>query len=173
MINHNVKAVTLLELVIVLAIAAIISIIALPYYHDMMAKREQNKVKTLIIQSLKTSRIQAQLLHSNVVVCPSQDYSQCENNQWNSGLIIFHDSNNNRRIDGHDVILESISLELRYGNLSWRGALSAPSIRFNAQQGLPIGSNGSFYYCNLHSSDHIRIVLSKMGHTRIEHPSTC
>ena len=171
--KFNVKAITLLELIITLLVFAIIAAFALPYYHNMMEQQERNKVKMILLQSLQMSRVQAQSQHSNVVICPSLNGTTCDNGQWNTSIVIFRDSDNNRKIDPNDQIIDQQLLNLKYGNLSWRGARSTPSISFNTAQGLPIGYNGSFYYCSLHSSQHLRVVLSKMGHTRTEILSTC
>ena len=48
-----------------------------------------------------------------------------------------------------------------------------PNVTYQAQTALPIGSNGSFYYCSTHLSSQQRIVLNKMGHIRIEHVTSC
>jgi type IV fimbrial biogenesis protein FimT len=88
-------------------------------------------------------------------------------------MLVFIDKNKNRQVDTGEQILQIDVLNLKYGNLSWRGALSLPSVTYQAHTALPIGSNGSFYYCSTHLSNQQRIVLSKMGHIRIESLSSC
>ena len=92
---------------------------------------------------------------------------------WNSGFIVFLDVNKNRQVDTEEKIIDPQSTELKYGNLVWRGTLSIPSLTFQASNGLPNGSNGSFYYCSTYQPTHYKILLSRMGHTRIENPLTC
>ena len=88
-------------------------------------------------------------------------------------MLVFIDKNRNRQVDNDEQILHIEQLNLKYGNLSWRGALSIPNVTYQAQTALPIGSNGSFYYCSTHLASQQRIVLNKMGHIRIEHLASC
>ena len=42
------------------------------------------------------------------------------------------------------------------------------SIVFQGSSGLPIESNGSFMYCSYDQLKNFKLVLSKMGHVRVE-----
>ena len=164
---------TLIELIMAVAILAILTILALPYFHEIMAKQETIKTSNKLISSIQLAKSQASLHHSNVVICPSQDKLNCQVNHWNSGFIIFLDSNKNRQVDANEQIILAESTDLKYGNLNWRGTLSIPSLTFQAANGLPIGSNGSFYYCSTAQQPAYKIILSHMGNVRIEKPLTC
>ena len=87
-------------------------------------------------------------------------------------FIIFIDHNRNRSLDSGESIVLTEKTRQKYGNLEWKGALSLPSLRFNAQQALPLGSNGSFYYCSGFTPNQ-RIFLSNRGFLRIEFPNSC
>ena len=164
---------TLIELIITIAIVAIITTLALPHFHEIMAKQETIKTSHKLISSIQLAKSHATLQHSNVVICPSQDKLNCQINHWNSGFIVFLDSNKNRQVNASERIILTESTDLKYGNLNWRGTLSIPSLTFQAANGLPIGSNGSFYYCSTHQQSPHKIILSNMGHVRIENSSTC
>ncbi|WP_180058026.1 MULTISPECIES: GspH/FimT family protein [unclassified Acinetobacter] len=164
---------TLFEIIITILIIAIITTIALPHFHKMMAEREIKKVKATIISSSHYARNHASLYHANIVICPTPDLKQCQSSHWNTGFLIFIDQNKNRQVDSNEKILYQEALNLKYGDLNWRGTLSTPSLTFQALSGLPIGSNGSFYYCSKSDLPHQRIIMSKMAHIRIENPSTC
>lgn len=171
--SHNSKhGFTLFELIVTLAISAIIVMIALPYFQQLMAKQELKKITYSLESSLKIARSHAFIHHSNVVICPTHDFNQCSNQNWNTGFMIFIDRNKNRQIDNNEYILYTEKTALEYGTLDWRGTLNIPSVTFNAQQGLPIGSNGSFFYCSTHIASK-RLVLSKMGQTRAEDINGC
>ena len=139
---------TLVELIVTLAIFAILATIALPYFQEIRAKQEVNDTTNKLISTIHLAKSQALLYHSNVVLCPSQNNLNCQTNQWTAGLLVFLDSNKNRQIDTGEKIIYTESTNLKYGHLDWRGTLSAPSLTFQAENGLPIGSNGSFYYCS-------------------------
>ncbi len=76
-------------------------------------------------------------------------------------MLVFIDKNKNRQVDVDEQILHIDALNLKYGNLSWRGTLSLPSVTYQAHTALPIGSNGSFYYCSTHLSSQQRIISAK------------
>ncbi|WP_349927513.1 GspH/FimT family pseudopilin [Acinetobacter sp. A1-4-2] len=164
---------TLVELIVTLAIFAILATIALPYFQDMKAKQEVNATTNKLISTIHLAKSQATLYHTNVVLCPSQNKVNCQTSQWTAGLLVFLDSNKNRQIDTGEKIIYTESTDLKYGHLDWRGTLSVPSLTFQAENGLPIGSNGSFYYCSMVSDHHRKLVLSAMGHIRIENLSSC
>ncbi|OTG75153.1 fimbrial biogenesis protein FimT [Acinetobacter sp. ANC 4169] len=164
---------TLVELIVTLAIFAILATIAIPYFQEIKAKQEVNAITNKLISTIQLAKSQASIYHSNVVICPSQNKMNCQTNQWTAGLLIFLDSNKNRQIDTGEKIIYTESTNLKYGHLDWRGTLNVPSLTFQAENGLPIGSNGSFYYCSIVSDHHQKLVLSAMGHMRIENLSIC
>lgn len=168
-----VKAITLLELIVCVSIIAIISSIALPHFHDMMARQESQKIKQNLQQSFQYSKNHARIYRSRIVICASSNGSECHNNRWSDGFIIFNDQNQNNQVNGTEQVLLHQNLNLKYGTLRWNGALNRPNVFFNAEQGLPNGSNGSFYYCSNYLSTHYRVILSNMGQSRIETITTC
>ncbi len=168
-----VKAITLLELIITILIVAILVTIGLPHFNHMRAKQESQSVIQLIKQSLQFAKQQAALSRTRIVICPSNSATQCNNNQWSQGFIIFTDANENNQVDHNEMIYVTHRLNLKYGELRWQGALNRPNVFFNAQQGLPNGSNGSFYYCSHQYIYHKRIILSRMGQVRYEEPNQC
>lgn len=173
MLFQNKNGFTLVELIVTLAIFAILSTIALPYFQDIKAKQEVNTTTNKLISTIQLAKSHASIYHSNVVICPSQNKVNCQTNQWTTGLLVFLDSNKNRQIDTGEKIIYTESTDLKYGHLDWKGTLNVPSLTFQAENGLPIGSNGSFYYCSIVSDHHQKLVLSAMGHMRIENLSTC
>jgi len=164
---------TLVELIVTLAIFAILATVALPYFQEIKSKQEVNDITNKLISTVYFAKSQASLYHTNVVICPSLNRMNCQTNQWSAGLLIFLDNNKNRQIDTGEKIIYTESTDLKYGHLDWRGTLSVPSLTFQAENGLPIGSNGSFYYCSTFSEHHQKLVLSPMGHIRIENLSIC
>lgn len=167
------KGFTLFELIITIAIFSILCTLALPHFHQYMALQERTKTVNTLMNSIKTAKNIANLQRQNIVICPSQSLLQCQNNQWNTGFIVFIDNNKNRRVDTSETIIRTEQQQLKYGNLDWRGALHLPSLSFKAENGLPLGSNGTFYYCSIQSQDHFILVMSKMGQTRTESFNTC
>ena len=165
---------TLFELITVIAILAIISLLGFPYFQQWMQNQEVKSVTMSIQQHVSYAKSQALVLHSPVVICSSKSLSQCENNQWNHGLIIFTDYNKNKVVDENEKILITSENHLKYGNLKWKGGSSSTYVMtFQGDTGLPRGAPGSLHYCSLDANQNDRhITISKMGQIRAE-PIPC
>lgn len=164
------QAFTLIELIITIAILAIITSIAIPSYQNLMQQQEYNRLLSIIKNHIDLSKNYALLYHNQIVICSSSDLLSCENNQWHKGMLIFSDLNNNKKLDSDELVHMIVQTNLRYGSLRWNGNVANPhSISFKKSSGLPQGSQGSFYYCSFKSAHkNTRFVLSPMGHMRTE-----
>ncbi|HAV4996178.1 MULTISPECIES: GspH/FimT family pseudopilin [Acinetobacter] len=164
---------TIVELSITLVILVIMSVIAIPLYHQFMASVElknTSRVLTIHIQKAKSDAI---IHHKNIVLCPSSDQVIC-NIDWNKHLISFVDSNRNLQHDLNEELLTSIDLNHTYGSMTLqRFGKKQNSIVFQGSSGLPIESNGSFMYCSYDQLKNFKLVLSKMGHVRVEELKNC
>ncbi|TXJ05457.1 MAG: prepilin-type N-terminal cleavage/methylation domain-containing protein [Acinetobacter sp.] len=163
---------TIIELVVVIAITAVIASLAWPAFKELLISNEVNQIQRTLTIYMQRAKHDAQIQQNNVTLCASQDFIQCHSN-WNSGFIAFLDINRNRQRDGSEKLLFSHSLDAKYGTLNWRGTLNVNSITFQGDTGLPRGSNGSFYYCMDSSNQHTKIILSNMGHIRTEQIAIC
>ena len=165
-------AFTLVELAITVLVLSILISLALPYYHQIKANQERSAIFRQISTNILLAKQQAVIHHKNVVICSTQDMQTCQEAMWNRGFLVFIDTNKNRQINLNEVVISTESTNLEYGTLNWRGTLRFPSLNFLAEHGLPIGSNGSFYYCST-SIKNMKIILNKMGHLRSEDLSSC
>ncbi|HQV26372.1 MAG TPA: GspH/FimT family pseudopilin [Acinetobacter sp.] len=163
---------TLIELAVTMAVLAILVCICLPYFNELLASTEVNKIKKTLTIYIQKAKNDALIHHKNVTLCGSEDLIHCHTN-WNKGFIGFLDNNNNRQRDEAETVLFTNSVNAKYGTLNWKGALSVNSITFQGDTGLPRGSNGSFFYCMHSSARHTKIILSNMGHVRTEETTTC
>lgn len=173
---YHVRGFTLIELLIVIAIIFITALTSFSHFQTTFANQERKRVMSTLQYLLKQARSAALIHHSNTVVCPSLNAKSCNSDNsapWNSILIVFLDKNGNRQIDSGERILLLESLNLKYGQLDWRGTLHMPSISFRASDGLAAGSNGSFYYCANSLKDHQRLVLSAVSQMRVEEIVSC
>lgn len=165
---------SILEIVICIAIISIIYFYTIPYFHQHMSREESNNVQKILRFSNLTAKSHASIHRTNVTICSTENGLQCQKAQWHLGILIFLDKNQNKQIDTNEKIILYEKTNLKYGSLEWRGTLSSPTLTFMAKHdGLPIGSNGSFFYCSFQDSPNKRIILSKMGHIRIEDSQNC
>lgn len=165
-------AYTLTELVITILVLSILVTLALPYYHEMKANQERRTIFRQLIANIQLAKQHAAIHHTNVVMCSSENMQSCKEEMWEQGFILFLDSNQNRQLDLNEILVSQERTDLSYGTLNWRGTLHFPSLNFMAEHGLPIGSNGSFYYCSS-TVKHMKIILNKMGNSRSIDLSNC
>ena len=165
-------AYTLTELAITILVLSILVTLALPYYHEMKANQERRTIFRQLIANIQLAKQHAAIHHTNVVMCSSENMQSCKEEMWEQGFILFLDSNQNRQLDLNEILVSQERTDLSYGTLNWRGTLHFPSLNFMAEHGLPIGSNGSFYYCSS-TVKHMKIILNKMGNSRSIALSNC
>ena len=164
------QAFTLVELIVTISIIVILATFAFPSYLDFKAKQELNHVITLIQSLNQTAKSNAVLFHSNIIICSSSNATQCANDQWETGIIMFSDKNNNQQVDTDEIVHNIVDTKLKYGSLTWNGGITNTKVlTFRGDTGLPRDSFGSFFYCSQHhSSLHQRIVLPKTGLVRTD-----
>ncbi|WP_133406055.1 GspH/FimT family pseudopilin [Parashewanella tropica] len=98
--------VTLVELVITIAIAAILLTIGVPSLTNLYEGTRADSNIERIQNTFHFARNQAISLGRRVKVCPSVD-DTCTSN-WIQGAIVFTDDNGNLKKDGDEVILNRI-----------------------------------------------------------------
>ena len=169
--NHC-RAFTWIELIITVVIIAILVTIALPSLQkDLMRKEVQNS-QLKLTRALQMARQQAMSQANHVVICGTQQKNTCTTNSWSSGFLVFIDVNNNRKVDSNETVLWSEHLNLKYGSLNW-GSLNSNNLSFIPRTGLPLGSNGTFSYCARDKQFNYSLVVSQMGHSRIDQTQKC
>ena len=166
------RAYTLTELITTILVLSILVTLALPYYHEMKANQERRTILRQLVANIQLAKQHAAIHHTNVVMCSSENMQSCKEEMWEQGFILFLDSNQNRQLDLNEILVSQERTDLSYGTLNWRGTLHFPSLNFMAEHGLPIGSNGSFYYCSS-TVKHMKIILNKMGNSRSIDLSNC
>ncbi len=97
---------TLLELLMTMAIAAILLTIGIPSFRYVTnSNRIAGEVNGLL-GDLQFARSEAIKEGRSITVCVSNDQATCANSTtWNSGWIVWADVNNNNRVDGSEVLL--------------------------------------------------------------------
>ena len=156
--------ITLIELLLVVAISAILLTIGLPAMAGFVAENRVTAKTNLTMSHIQYARHAAITLRSNVVACPSDDQLQCSgDNRWDRGWIIFIDRNNNRQPDSPDDILRVVPPEPR---LLLHSA-GRTRVRFQPMGGA-FGTNLTIRVCDARGQAQARaIVVSNPGRVRV------
>ncbi len=114
---------TLVELTVVVAIAAVLAVVGVPSWLAFSQKLQVTGVSDAFVASLHLARSEAIKRHDRVALCKSADGVSCTaTGGWDQGWIIFHDRNNNGRREDAEQILrrqQALPAALRLsGNLT-------------------------------------------------------
>lgn len=98
---------TLLELIVALAVAAILLTIAVPAFSGLVHETRLRSASDALIASLHVARSEAIKRGQRVVLCPAPAGDACAaTGGWHQGWLVFHDANNNAQRDaGESMVL--------------------------------------------------------------------
>jgi type IV fimbrial biogenesis protein FimT len=106
---RHAKGYTLLELMLALAVAAVLLGLAGPGMNGLLAHNHRVAAVNNLVGSLQYARSEAHKLSAEVVLCPSRDQLLCETGDeaWEHGWLVFADYSPSRprQVDAEDVIL--------------------------------------------------------------------
>ena len=145
----RVTGLTLIELIIALAIVAILAARALPAFADFYERAETRVVTNRLIRFLHYARINAIKHNKPVIICGSTDGLACIPSKFWSGqrLMVYMDVNNDRAYHPDDDRLLRVSEAMPAGSfLVFRAFRNRHYLKW-----LPVGTtdtqNGHFTYC--------------------------
>lgn len=99
---------TLMELMVVLAIAAILTTVAIPGFASLARSTRLSGATNDILASLHLARSEAIKRNARTVVCVSADGLACAaGGGWHQGWLIFHDVNNNAALDAGEAVIQT------------------------------------------------------------------
>lgn len=112
---RNLRGLTLVELMVVLAISALLVTLAAPSFTSMIRTNSVSGSVNTFLSDVRYARSEAIRLGGGVTMCRSDDPEAASpacgsgngpgNNGWVSGWIIFHDLNNDGTLDAGEAVL--------------------------------------------------------------------
>jgi type IV fimbrial biogenesis protein FimT len=97
---------TLIELMVVVALAALLQSLALPAFRGFVNSMRLTVAVNSLFTSLLLARSEAIKRNGRAVVCKSASGEACvTSGNWEQGWIVFHDANNNARRDAGEAIV--------------------------------------------------------------------
>lgn len=99
---------TLLELMVVLAVSAILLGIGIPSFGSLAHTSRLSSATNEMISSLHLTRSEAIKRRSRVVLCTSATGTSCAGSGgWHQGWVVFHDANNNTALDSGEAVIQA------------------------------------------------------------------
>jgi len=164
---------TLIELMITIAIVAVIAMIGIPAMGDFILNNRIRSQSGDLMAQLSQARSEAMRTASRVTVCPGTSGSGCAGSAWENGWVAFIDTNSNTALDldsGETVISVSAALD---GNNTLRSAVFSTFISFRHDGGSAnisgAGQAGSFALCDSRGfgNDARAIVITVAGRIKV------
>lgn len=100
---------TLVELLMVLCVAAVLLMFAVPSFSRIMSSSKLTAASNALLSSMYLARSEAIKRNGRVSLCKTVDGSTCAaSGGWEQGWIVFRDTNNNGDRDSDEPIIERI-----------------------------------------------------------------
>ena len=161
---------TLIELMITIAIVAVIAMIGIPAMGDFILNNRIRSQSGDLMAQLSQARSEAMRTASRVTVCPGTT-GGCAGSAWESGWVAFIDTNDIGSLNsGETVISVSAALD---GNNTLRSAVFSTYISFRHDGGSAdisgAGQAGSFALCDSRGfgDDARAIVITVTGRIKV------
>ena len=162
------KGFSLVELIVTVAIAAIVVSVGIPSLQSSMRDNRQSTAINELSSALQMARSSAISRRERVTVCKSPDGLNCvAASDWTQGWIVFADPNNPNVRDNAEEILH-VHSAVR-GNVTISGnATVADRVAFQPQ-GMLAGVPGTITHCDPRGNNHATgLVISRGGQIRFE-----
>jgi type IV fimbrial biogenesis protein FimT len=133
---------TLIELMVVIIIAAILLTIAVPSFSTLIKRNNVDSLQSKLSSALATARTEAASRNKVVTICHSDDESTCSGT-WSDGWIVFEDNDRSYDFSTGDVLIDVYRHNSQYSI-----SAAAASLSFNAQGFLVGGTNTLLLICD-------------------------
>jgi type IV fimbrial biogenesis protein FimT len=105
--QSRLKGTTLIELMVVVSILAILGTLGVPSFLSIITKSRITSETNQLNGLIRFARFKAIEEEQLTILCPTSDYSIC-NNDWNAPKIVFIDANHNNERDPKEPMLMSM-----------------------------------------------------------------
>lgn len=121
---------TIIELMIAVALIAVMVVIGVPAFTSTINSNEVVANSNSFLSALKLARTEATKRRQNIIVCASANQSDCASNNWSDGWIVFEDADNDAIFDAGETIIDTYDLPA--GFTITRAAAGPDQIQFAA-----------------------------------------
>lgn len=157
---------TFIELMIVIAILAIIMVFALPAYKDLQLRKNITGQANHLLSIVHLARSEAIKRSEIVTICKSSDGQTC-GGFWSKGWIMFADQDADGVLDVSEKIISTGTIDSQI-NMTWSAFGSNNYLRLTPR-GMTLSQNGTFTLCPKDGNSTIArtVIVSKLARVRL------
>lgn len=168
----RVKGLTLIELVVTLGLATTLSLIALPYMQEFIAKQKVSADLLKLKSTIETARNQAISNKQSILICGTKAEIKLSSNDrldcisdWSRVMVIKAEGTTSQEV------LHFHRLDEHYQLVKWSAFQRKPYLELTPY-GFTNHQNGTLYLCHeTYTNLHRAISISKTGRVTISHDS--
>ena len=162
---RRVHGFTLIELMLSLAVFAILAAAAVPALGSLIESTESRTARSALITALNTARIFAASKTATVVACPSADREYCgHTTEWQRGWIVFMDADGDGLRDAAEDLIEVTQAQPDGVAITSTAGRTRVIYR---PDGSSAGSNVTFTICDRRGPAHATgLVINNAGRVR-------
>lgn len=144
---NSTRGFTFVELLISLLIISVLVAISIPGFQNLLKKHKSQRVFSLTLQAIYYARAKALTTQTVVTLCPTTDEVTKCGTQWEEGIQVFTDTDENGRFNQkQDTLLRifpsgNYKYSLRWASFGNRSYLQYTPLGHTKNQ------NGTFIYC--------------------------
>ncbi|MEO5328142.1 MAG: GspH/FimT family pseudopilin [Magnetococcus sp. THC-1_WYH] len=168
---------TLVELLITLAIALIVSVLAVPFYETIMQNSRMVARVNMVLGTLHYARGEAIKQRQQVSICDSTDGATCTaSGNWELGWLVFVDADSSESFTAGDTVLK-VYESIAAGNATLRGDTNAQNVLSFSSDGFSrsaagVLQTGNLVYCDSRGIASGKVItLTFIGRTRSYNPA--
>ena len=148
---RNMQGLSLLELIISLAVLAMLLGISIPDYSELMQSLSGDVTLRKLASAVQLGKATAITNGTTVTLCRSADGQSCSGS-WQDGVIIFTDRNRDRALEGDDRLIRHITFPDGKGHIRFRAFQNKQYLQLSSL-GITHYQNGNFTYCPYSGND--------------------
>jgi type IV fimbrial biogenesis protein FimT len=161
MANSIQRGFTLLEVLVVMALAGILVSIAIPDFVAFMQNNTRTATVNDLLASMHVARSESITRNGRVMICPSEDGASCDGGtEWAIGWLVFYDADSNQDYNGDDQIL-TFSAAIEGYQITSSVFETGITYRSNgrAMATNTTDNSGEFVICDPRGNDYARVII--------------
>lgn len=131
---------TLVELVVTVAVLAIVIGIGVPQFNRIMHANRLTASANELVAALQTAKMEAIRRNARVVLCPTTTAASCSGSDW-SRVAVFVDANANGSLDAGETLVQDVVVNKTGTGIAVTG--TANVFRFGADGRVRVGGGNS------------------------------